>query len=189
MAHDKLLRGRKTVVTYAHHAPLDSTAGKSRRAMMEIGRPTTLSLLKSGPSRPLGYVHSHFYKGIWVEQCLLPVPGLPRKLLKWRQSCASYKTPQKPHQKILDFFIPLCLINPKLNRSHNLHNKTWNWNGHKVLGLFRQMSRHLHCLNSELHLRWLLPRSHLRLQSSQINLRSSYLVWRSNQKTKTSQQV
>ncbi|KAJ3567898.1 hypothetical protein NP233_g6060 [Leucocoprinus birnbaumii] len=58
MAHDKLLRGRKLVVTYAHHAPLDSgggAGGKGRRAMMEIGRPTTLSLLKSGStSRPLG---------------------------------------------------------------------------------------------------------------------------------------
>lgn len=60
VAHDKLLRGRKIVVTYAHHAPLDSANSKSRRAMMEIGRPTTLSLLKSGPLRPLGHVHSHF---------------------------------------------------------------------------------------------------------------------------------
>ncbi|KXN88683.1 putative RNA-binding protein 18 [Leucoagaricus sp. SymC.cos] len=57
-AHDKLLRGRKIVVTYAHHVPPDSvggSGGKSRRVMMEISRPTTLSLLKSGStSRPLG---------------------------------------------------------------------------------------------------------------------------------------
>ncbi|KAF9447613.1 RNA-binding domain-containing protein, partial [Macrolepiota fuliginosa MF-IS2] len=56
-AHDKLLRGRKIIVTYAHHALMDSggTGGKGRRAMMEIGRPTTLSLLKSrSVSRPIG---------------------------------------------------------------------------------------------------------------------------------------
>ncbi|KAF7760224.1 hypothetical protein Agabi119p4_10900 [Agaricus bisporus var. burnettii] len=57
-AHDKPLRGRKLVVTYAHHAPLDyasGSGGKNRRTMMDIGRPTTLSLLKSGSSsRPAG---------------------------------------------------------------------------------------------------------------------------------------
>jgi len=57
-AHDKLLRGRKIIVTYAHHALMDSaggTGGKGRRAMMEVGRPTTLSLLKSrSVSRPIG---------------------------------------------------------------------------------------------------------------------------------------
>ncbi|RDX41635.1 RNA-binding domain-containing protein [Lentinus brumalis] len=52
-AHDKLLRGRKLVVTYANQAPLDSASGalgagsKNRRAMSEVGKPTTLSLLKS----------------------------------------------------------------------------------------------------------------------------------------------
>lgn len=116
MAHDKLLRGRKTVVTYAHHAPLDSTSGKSRRAMMEIGRPTTLSLLKSGPSRPLGYVRSHFLTVVCgFEQCLLPVLGLPPRSLKWRQSCASYKVPQKPCLRVLDLFTLLYLINLKLD--------------------------------------------------------------------------
>ncbi|KAI0701649.1 hypothetical protein C8Q76DRAFT_588850, partial [Earliella scabrosa] len=52
-AHDKLLRGRKLVVTYANQAPIDSAAGgpgvgaKNRRAISEVGKPTTLSLLKS----------------------------------------------------------------------------------------------------------------------------------------------
>ncbi|TFK37034.1 hypothetical protein BDQ12DRAFT_685713 [Crucibulum laeve] len=56
LAHDKLLRGRKLVVTYAHQAPLDSSGapspygapGKHRKGMMETGRPTTLSMLKTG---------------------------------------------------------------------------------------------------------------------------------------------
>ncbi|KAG6816977.1 hypothetical protein H0H87_001292 [Tephrocybe sp. NHM501043] len=51
MAHDKLLRGRKLVVTFAHQAPPEhggSAYGARRRGMMEVGRPTTLSMLKSG---------------------------------------------------------------------------------------------------------------------------------------------
>ncbi|KAJ3534818.1 hypothetical protein NM688_g7075 [Phlebia brevispora] len=50
LANEKLLRGRKLVVTYAHQAPLDQasiTTGRHRRAISEIGKPTTLSLLKS----------------------------------------------------------------------------------------------------------------------------------------------
>ncbi|ESK88680.1 single-stranded nucleic acid binding protein [Moniliophthora roreri MCA 2997] len=49
-AHDKLLRGRKLVVTHAHQAPLDYMGGqyRPRKNMMESGRPTTLSLLKTG---------------------------------------------------------------------------------------------------------------------------------------------
>ena len=52
VAHEKPLRGRKLVVTLAHQAPLDqhplstSFLGK-KRAVMETGRPTTLSLIKS----------------------------------------------------------------------------------------------------------------------------------------------
>ncbi|KAI0765076.1 hypothetical protein C8Q74DRAFT_1285901 [Fomes fomentarius] len=52
-AHDKLLRGRKLVVTYANQAPIDPAAGgagvgsKNRRMMSDVGKPTTLSLLKS----------------------------------------------------------------------------------------------------------------------------------------------
>ncbi|TBU31530.1 hypothetical protein BD311DRAFT_689237 [Dichomitus squalens] len=52
-ANDKLLRGRKLVVTYANQAPLDAASGalgagaKNRRAISEVGKPTTLSLLKS----------------------------------------------------------------------------------------------------------------------------------------------
>jgi hypothetical protein len=49
-AHDKLLRGRKVVVTYANEAPnYDSGASGSRpyHRRMEMDRPTTLSLLKS----------------------------------------------------------------------------------------------------------------------------------------------
>ncbi|KAJ7269966.1 hypothetical protein C8J57DRAFT_1324156 [Mycena rebaudengoi] len=52
-AHDKLLRGRKLVVTFAQQAPFDpgapsSYAGsKQRKIMAESGRPTTLSMLKS----------------------------------------------------------------------------------------------------------------------------------------------
>ncbi|KAG6917431.1 hypothetical protein DXG01_002517 [Tephrocybe rancida] len=51
MAHEKLLRGRKLVVTFAQQAPPEhggSAYGAKRRGMMEIGRPTTLSLLKTG---------------------------------------------------------------------------------------------------------------------------------------------
>ncbi|KAF5381642.1 hypothetical protein D9615_005485 [Tricholomella constricta] len=52
MAHDKLLRGRKLVVTFAHQAPVEQVGGgiygPKRRSMMETGRPTTLSLLKTG---------------------------------------------------------------------------------------------------------------------------------------------
>ncbi|KAM5531147.1 hypothetical protein V8D89_015168 [Ganoderma adspersum] len=51
-ANNKLLRGRKLVVTYANQAPFDPTSGlsgagmKNRRAMSDVGKPTTLSLLK-----------------------------------------------------------------------------------------------------------------------------------------------
>jgi hypothetical protein len=53
MAHDKLLRGRKLVVTFAHQAPIDQAGGSTsigikRKGMMETGRPTTLSMLKTG---------------------------------------------------------------------------------------------------------------------------------------------
>ncbi|KAJ8082507.1 hypothetical protein AAF712_001563 [Marasmius tenuissimus] len=49
-AHDKLFRGRKLVVTFAQQAPLDIGASSSRlrKNVMDSGRPTTLSLLKSG---------------------------------------------------------------------------------------------------------------------------------------------
>ncbi|KAJ8454645.1 hypothetical protein ONZ51_g12911 [Trametes cubensis] len=51
-ANDKLLRGRKLVVTYAHQAPLDESGAhglgsKNRRPVSDVGKPTTLSLLKS----------------------------------------------------------------------------------------------------------------------------------------------
>ncbi|KAJ7126135.1 hypothetical protein C8R44DRAFT_617968 [Mycena epipterygia] len=56
-AHDKLLRGRKLVVTFAQQAPMDPGGGassygnvgsKHRKTMAESGRPTTLSMIKSG---------------------------------------------------------------------------------------------------------------------------------------------
>jgi len=54
MANEKLLRGRKLVVTYAHQAPLDQggmggsfSGSKVRKGVSEAGRPTALSLLKS----------------------------------------------------------------------------------------------------------------------------------------------
>ncbi|EDQ99801.1 uncharacterized protein LACBIDRAFT_315152 [Laccaria bicolor S238N-H82] len=56
LAHDKLLRGRKLVVTFAHQAPLDqygngvASGSKHKKSMMETGRPTTLSMLKTGPA-------------------------------------------------------------------------------------------------------------------------------------------
>ncbi|KAJ7070017.1 hypothetical protein C8F01DRAFT_1115015 [Mycena amicta] len=50
--HDKLLRGRKLVVTFAQHAPVDS--GKPRRVIAESGRPTTLSMIKSTAGRGAG---------------------------------------------------------------------------------------------------------------------------------------
>ncbi|KDR70273.1 hypothetical protein GALMADRAFT_76553 [Galerina marginata CBS 339.88] len=56
MAHEKPLRGRKLVVTFAHQAPLDQYGGvgssslKNRKTVMDTGRPTTLSMLKTGMS-------------------------------------------------------------------------------------------------------------------------------------------
>ncbi|KAF9647644.1 hypothetical protein BDM02DRAFT_3245802 [Thelephora ganbajun] len=52
-ANGKLVRGRKIVVTYAQQAPLENVhsltaGGKVRKVMSEAGRPTTLSLLKTG---------------------------------------------------------------------------------------------------------------------------------------------
>jgi len=52
-AHDKLLRGRKLIVTFAHQAPIDqvgsgSLGGAKRKGMMDVGRPTALSMLKTG---------------------------------------------------------------------------------------------------------------------------------------------
>lgn len=62
MAHDKLLRGRKLVVTFAQQAPLDqagqpyASGSHSRRGMSDVGKPTTLSLIKTGGgSRNAGY--------------------------------------------------------------------------------------------------------------------------------------
>ncbi|KAJ3770101.1 hypothetical protein FB446DRAFT_647536 [Lentinula raphanica] len=48
-ANGKVVHGRKLVVTYANQAPLDADGGamRQRKAMMETGRPTTLSMLKS----------------------------------------------------------------------------------------------------------------------------------------------
>ena len=53
--HERLLRGRKLIVTFAHQAPLDQYNGsgvssKNKKTMMDIGRPTTLSMLKTGLS-------------------------------------------------------------------------------------------------------------------------------------------
>ncbi|KAF9042923.1 hypothetical protein BJ165DRAFT_1405337 [Panaeolus papilionaceus] len=52
IAHDKPLRGRKLVVTFAHQAPLDQYTApatfRSRKTVMETGRPTTLSMIKTG---------------------------------------------------------------------------------------------------------------------------------------------
>ncbi|KAJ7319101.1 hypothetical protein DFH08DRAFT_891539 [Mycena albidolilacea] len=51
-AHNKLLRGRKLVVTFAQQAPVDPGAGsmgsRNRKVMTDSGRPTTLSMIKSG---------------------------------------------------------------------------------------------------------------------------------------------
>ncbi|EED82701.1 predicted protein, partial [Postia placenta Mad-698-R] len=51
-AHDKLLRGRKLVITHAHQAPLDHAGfgSRPRRVVNDAGKPTTLSLLKSASS-------------------------------------------------------------------------------------------------------------------------------------------
>ncbi|KAJ7597589.1 RNA-binding domain-containing protein [Mycena floridula] len=49
-AHDKLVRGRKITVTFAHQAPPDhgGSLAVRRKPVTEAGRPTTLSLLKAG---------------------------------------------------------------------------------------------------------------------------------------------
>ncbi|CAK5269351.1 unnamed protein product [Mycena citricolor] len=58
-AHDKLVRGRRLVVTFAQQAPLDPATGlpKARRSMAEAGRPTTLSMIKSGAGSRHGGTH------------------------------------------------------------------------------------------------------------------------------------
>ncbi|KIK63912.1 hypothetical protein GYMLUDRAFT_40122 [Collybiopsis luxurians FD-317 M1] len=50
-ANGVMFRGRNLVVTHAHQAPPDTDGGiaRQRKTMMETGRPTTLSLLKSNP--------------------------------------------------------------------------------------------------------------------------------------------
>ncbi|KAI0821058.1 hypothetical protein BC629DRAFT_1278088 [Irpex lacteus] len=53
-ANDKLLRGRKLVVTHAQQAPLDASGSiisKSKKPWNDTGKPTTLSLLKSAEGR------------------------------------------------------------------------------------------------------------------------------------------
>ncbi|KAI0684654.1 hypothetical protein BC835DRAFT_1292542 [Cytidiella melzeri] len=53
-ANDKLLRGRKLVVTYAQQAPIDQTgalATRPRKLWNDTSKPTTLSLLKSVEGR------------------------------------------------------------------------------------------------------------------------------------------
>jgi hypothetical protein len=52
-ANGRLVRGRKIVVTYAQQAPLENAhtstiGGKARKVLSEAGRPTALSLLKTG---------------------------------------------------------------------------------------------------------------------------------------------
>ncbi|KAF4609925.1 hypothetical protein D9613_010586 [Agrocybe pediades] len=49
-AHEKLLRGRKIVVTFAQQAPLDQHGGviKHRKVMTDAARPTALSMIKTG---------------------------------------------------------------------------------------------------------------------------------------------
>lgn len=50
--NEKLIHGRHIVVTYAQEAPLDASGtvlpNKRRKGMLEVGRPTTLSLIKTG---------------------------------------------------------------------------------------------------------------------------------------------
>lgn len=62
-AHGKLLRGRKLVVTFAHQAPLDQSgsgtgtaSARGRKPVMDVGRPTALSMLKTGLRGHEGYV-------------------------------------------------------------------------------------------------------------------------------------
>ena len=52
-AHGRPLRGRKLVVTFAHQAPLDQhgAAPRARRPVTDAGRPTALSMLKTGRGR------------------------------------------------------------------------------------------------------------------------------------------
>ncbi|KAF8528375.1 hypothetical protein BU17DRAFT_73461 [Hysterangium stoloniferum] len=45
--HDKLLRGRRLVVTFAHQAPQIDTSHPTKRFGTDTSRPTTLSLLKT----------------------------------------------------------------------------------------------------------------------------------------------
>lgn len=48
--HDRLVRGRKLVVTFAHQAPAETSSGSSssqRRFATDTTRPTALSLLKT----------------------------------------------------------------------------------------------------------------------------------------------
>ena len=73
-ANGKLVRGRKIIVTFAQQAPLDNTSssmagGKVRKIMNEAGRPTTLSLLKTGEGnggRSDGYVETLPQLSVWI---------------------------------------------------------------------------------------------------------------------------
>ncbi|KIJ24572.1 hypothetical protein M422DRAFT_105748, partial [Sphaerobolus stellatus SS14] len=49
--HDKLLRGRKLVITFAHQAPQIDPSRPARRPGTDTSRPTALSLLK-GRNKP-----------------------------------------------------------------------------------------------------------------------------------------
>ncbi|CAL1702437.1 unnamed protein product [Somion occarium] len=103
-ANDKLLRGRKIVVTYAHQAPTEefnmSGASRPRRIVSDVGRPTTLSLLKSasgGRSATEDKIAKMEAKLRQLEQSKPDVPlhpSLPPKPIGVTTSSSSTSTPR-----------------------------------------------------------------------------------------------
>ena len=116
MAHEKPLRGRKLTVTFAHQAPLDQYNGsggfsssKNRKTMMDTGRPTTLSMLKTGlTSRHEGWVslpllsicyHEHIYHDSFYRKTRDKIAMMEAKL---RQMESTNPKPANPDIALLD---------------------------------------------------------------------------------------
>jgi len=135
-AHEKLLRGRKLIVTFAHQAPLDQGFANAsakhphtfRKAMGDSGRPTTLSLLKSGTnSRNEGTENKIALMEAKLRQMektdatsSKPYPPLPPKpptsvtLFHGKKQSASVNTlpPIKPRSSSSSIFSP-SLVPPR----------------------------------------------------------------------------
>ncbi|KAF7296467.1 Single-stranded nucleic acid binding protein [Mycena chlorophos] len=95
--HDRLLRGRKLVVTFAQNAPIDP--GKPRKVMAESGRPTTLSMLKSGRREgtddKIAMMEAKLREMAKEDTKLVPHASLPPKPLPSDAPLVSTDEPQR----------------------------------------------------------------------------------------------